>query len=164
MANKTQDMEKIYREHSQTVYRYLLTLTGNSALAEEYTQETFFRAVKNIDRFDKSCKITTWLCAIAKNVAFSEGRKGKRKKELFEESALYPSPEEEVISGIGRLEILKLLHSLPENVREIMYLRLFGDLSFGEIGAVVGTSENSARVAFYRGKEKLRKELLKNEE
>lgn len=160
MTGEKQDMEKIYREHSQTVYRYLLTLTGNKSLAEEYTQETFFRAVKNIDRFDKSCKITTWLCAIAKRVALSEGRKAKDRRELFEKAALYPSHEEEVISGIGKVELLKKLHELPQGTREVMYLRLFGDLSFGEIGAVVGMSENSARVTYYRGKEKLRKELL----
>lgn len=93
----------------------------------------------------------------------SEGRKNTRKTELSEESALYPSPEDEVISGIGKVELLKLLHSLPESIREIMYLRLFGDLSFVEIGAIVGISENSARVTHYRGKEKLRKELLNNE-
>ena len=58
---------------------------------------------------------------------------------------------------------MKKLHSCPEPFREIMYMRLFGDLSFKEIGEIMGRSENWARVNFYRGKEKLRKEWGKDE-
>ena len=52
--------------------------------------------------------------------------------------------------------MLRAIHTLPEQMREVVYLRLFGDLSFQEIGAVLGKTENWARVTFYRGKEKLR--------
>lgn len=156
-------MEEIYKAHSKTVYRYLLSLTRNEELSEELTQETFFRAVKNIESFDNSCKVTTWLCAIAKNVFLSNLRKAKRTEELTETSALCPSPEEEVLSGIGQLELMRLLHKMNETTREVMYLRLLGDLSFSEIGEVMGITETNARVTYYRGKEKLRKELLKDE-
>ena len=60
-------MDEIYREHSKTIYRYLLSLTHDADVSEELTQETFYQAVKSIDRYDESCKMTTWLCAIAKN-------------------------------------------------------------------------------------------------
>ena len=62
-----QDMDAVYRQHAQTVFKYLMSLTHEADLAEELTQETFYQAVRSIDRFDESCKITTWLCAIAKN-------------------------------------------------------------------------------------------------
>ena len=66
-----QDMDAVYRQHAQTVFKYLMLLTHDADLAEELTQETFYQAVRSIDRFDESCKITTWLCAIAKNQYFS---------------------------------------------------------------------------------------------
>ena len=59
--------------------------------------------------------------------------------------------------------MMKKLHSCPEPFREILYMRLFGDLSFKEIGEIMGRTENWARVNFYRGKEKLRKEWKDNE-
>ena len=63
-----ESIEEIYQKHAQTVYKYLMTLVRNSDIAEELTQETFYQAIKSIHRYDGSCKITTWLCAIAKNV------------------------------------------------------------------------------------------------
>ena len=59
-----QDMDAVYRQHAQTVFKYLMLLTHDADLAEELTQETFYQAVRSIDRFDESCKITTWLCAV----------------------------------------------------------------------------------------------------
>ena len=66
-------IEEAYREHSRTVYRYLLSLTHDVGLSEELTQETFFQAIKSVERFDGSCKVSTWLCAIAKNLLLSNG-------------------------------------------------------------------------------------------
>ena len=58
-------MEEVYKEHAQTVYRFLLSKTGDGGLSEELTQETFYQAIKSIDRYDGCCKMSTWLCAIA---------------------------------------------------------------------------------------------------
>lgn len=58
---------------------------------------------------------------------------------------------------------MQVIHKCPEPYREVMYLRLFGNLSFKEIGEVMGKTENWARVTFYRGKERVRKELEQNE-
>ena len=152
-------MEEIYKAHSQAVYRYLLSLTHSEELAEELTQETFYQAIKGIERFDGSCKITTWLCSIAKNQLYSYYRKHPGTETLEEGTQSNSSLEAEVMSNINRLEILKKLHLFQEPFREVMYLRLFGDLSFHEIGEVLGRTENWARVTYYRGKEKLKKEM-----
>ena len=77
-----QSMDEIYREHAQTVYRYLLSKTGNPDVSEEITQETFYLAVKGIDRFDGSCKISTWLIAIAKNALSSWRRKNPETEQI----------------------------------------------------------------------------------
>ena len=60
--------------------------------------------------------------------------------------------------------MLKQLHSISDPYREVLYLRVFGELSFKEIGEIMEKSENWARVTFYRGKEKLREKMTKKEE
>ena len=152
-------MDEAYREHARTVYRYLLSLTRDEGVAEELTQETFYQAVKSAERFDGSCKASTWLCAIAKNALMTYRRKHPTQSELSEEEALSASPEAEVMANAARLELMQKLHMLSGELREVMYLRLLGGLSFREIGDVLSRSENWARVTFYRGKEKLKKEL-----
>lgn len=151
-----QSMDEIYRAYAATVYRYLLSLTRNENLAEELTQETFYQAVKSIERFDGSCKISTWLCAIAKNALSAYRRKHPPTEELMCGAAAPDSPEAEVLNRAGQVEILREMHALPDEMREVLYLRLFGGLSFRQIGEVVGRTENWARVTFYRGKEKLK--------
>lgn len=152
-------IEDIYKAHSQTAYRYLLTLTHDAELSEELTQETFYQAIRSIERFDKSCKISTWLCAIAKNTLQTYRRKHPITSELDELSTITNSTESDVIARMNHIELLKKMHSLDETTREVLYLRLFGDLSFREIGDILSKTENWARVTFYRGKEKLKKEM-----
>lgn len=152
-------MEETYRAHSQTVYRYLLSLTRNAELSEELTQETFYQAIKSAERFDGSCKVSTWLCAIAKNVFLSYGRRHPPTQPLEETAEAADSPEAETLASVGRVELIKKLRLLDGEMREVLYLRLFGDLSFAEIGDILSRTENWARVTYYRGKEKLKKEL-----
>ena len=151
-------MNAIYRHHAQTIYKFLLSQTRDPGLAEELTQETFYQAVRSIDRFDGKCKVSVWLCQIAKHLWYQQLRKQKREVPLSEEGVDVPLPsaEEETLDRAGRLELLRQVHSLPEPCREVVYLRAFGDLSFREIGDVLGKTETWARVTFYRGKEKLR--------
>lgn len=158
-----ESMDEIFQKHGKTVYRYLLSITGDSDLSDELTQETFYQAVKSIDRFDGSCKITTWLCAIAKNQLSSYRRKHPAMEEWENQDVTSDSTEEVVLEKMERIVLMKKLHAIEEPFREVMYLRLFGDLPFLEIGEIMGKTENWARVMFYRGKEKLRKEILGNE-
>ena len=152
-----EDLEDIYRVHAQTVYRYLYSLTRNADLAEELTQETFYQAVRSIHRFDGSCKVSVWLCQIAKHLWYQHLRKKKREAplpDLIPETPL-PSAEEDVLSQELQLDLLRSIHALADPAREVVYLRAFGGLSFREIGEVLGRSEVWARVTFYRAKEKL---------
>ena len=158
-----QSMDEIYRDHAKAVYRYLLSLTHDDSLAEELTQETFYQAIRTVDRYDGSCKITTWLCSIAKNSLLTYRRKHPEYEDLMDTDKTTDSAERTVVDNLQHLSLLKRLHSLEEPYREVMYLRIFGDLSFKEIGEVLGRNENWARVTFYRGKDKLGKEEDVNE-
>lgn len=162
-----QSMDEVYQKYARTVYKYLLSLSHDQEVAEELTQETFYQAIRSIDRFDESCRISTWLCAIAKNQLLTYRRKHPVQEnydDVYEEHRkTAASAEDEAVEGQDRVELMKRLHSCPEPFREILYLRIFGDLSFAEIGEIMGRTENWARVTFYRGKEKLRKELNEDE-
>lgn len=152
------DMDAVYRAHAQTVYKFLLAQCHDPDLSEELTQETFYQAVRSIGRFDGSCKLSVWLCQIAKHLWYQHLRKHKRDPVPLETTPELPVPsaEEGVLEQEGRLALLRLIHQLPELQREVVYLRAFGNLSFREIGDVLGKTENWARVTFYRSKEKLR--------
>ena len=158
-----QSMDEIYQEYARTVYKYLFSMTHSADLAEELTQETFYQAIKSIKRFDGSCKVSTWLCAIAKNQFLTYLRKHPEHEDVDEIDIPTDSAEDQTLESIGQVELLKKLHELQEPYREVMYLRVFGNLNFAQIGEILGKTENWARVTFYRGKEKLRKEVHDHE-
>ena len=152
-----QDIEKIYKEYFEIVNKYLFCLTHNNDIAEELTQETFYKAVRNIDKYKGNCKISVWLCQIAKNLWYDECRKNKKIVEIKEEEMLISqSIEEKVISNDEKMTLYKKMQKLDSKTREVMYLRLTGELSFKEIGNILNKTENWARVTFYRGKNQLK--------
>ena len=158
------NMEEIYQAHARTVYKFLLSQCHDADLAEELTQETFYQAVRSIDRFNGSCKVSVWLCQIAKHLGDQHLRKRKPEEPLPEDGLPGPSAEEDVLTRQGHLDLLRQIHALPPSTREVVYLRAFGGLSFREIGDVLGRTETWARVTFYRGKEALRKGGADHEE
>ena len=153
-----QDLEQIYKQYFETVNKYLFCLTHNGDISEELTQETFYRAVKKINAFKGECKMSVWLCQIAKNLWYDELKKNK-KLENIEQTFLIQSEEnleENIILNENKLELYKKLQKLDKQTREVIYLRITGELSFKEIGDILNKTENWARVTFYRGKQKLK--------
>ena len=155
-----QDIEKLYEEYFETVNKYLFCLTHNNDISEELTQETFYRAVRKIDKYKGECKISVWLCQIAKNLWYDECRKNKRTINTREDCLLdiqeTNTLEEEVIANDEKMLLYKKMQLLDDKTREVMYLRLSGELSFKEIGIILNKTENWARVTFYRGKNQLK--------
>lgn len=158
-------IEELYQKHAKTVYGFLLTKTKNADIAEELTQETFYQAIKKLHTFQGNSNVSTWLCAIAKNLWFDTLRKQQKQSDLSDRlskqdgSDVCLSAEELFFQDLGHLELLKQLHQMKEPGREVLYLRLIGNLSFAQIGEIMEKSENWARVTYYRSKEKLIKEV-----
>ena len=153
-----QDIEQIYKEYFETVNKYLFCLTQNNDISEELTQETFYRAVKKINTYRGECKISVWLCQIAKNLWYDYCRKNKKlmnEDEIFNIQEMN-TLEEKVISNDEKISLYKKMQNLDEKTREVMYLRITGELSFKEIGVILNKTENWARVTFYRGKNRLK--------
>lgn len=144
---------------------FLLGKTSDAALAEELTQETFFQAVQSIHRFQGHSSILTWLCGIAQNIWLKYLRDNKKHEapEQDNDTACAASAESEIFLQWENVEILKRIHELHEPIREVMYLRLIGNLSFAQLGEIMGKSENWARVNFYRGKKKIIEEMKQYE-
>ena len=102
-----QDIEKIYKEYFEIVNKYLFCLTHNNDISEELTQETFYKAVRNIDKYKGNCKISVWLCQIAKNLWYDECRKNKKIVEIKEDMVILQSIEEQVISNDEKMTLYK---------------------------------------------------------
>ena len=152
-----QDIEKIYEEYFETVNKYLFCLTHSNDISEELTQETFYRAVKKINTYKGECKISVWLCQIAKNLWYDECRKNKKYTNIIEDNIqAIDTIEEDVIANDEKILLYKKMQLLDEKTREVMYLRITGELSFKEIGSILNKTETWARVTFYRGKSKLK--------
>lgn len=154
------DFEQVYADYYETVYGYSLRLCRNADLAEEITQETFFRALKGIGGFQGGCKLSVWLCQIAKNTYFSMLEKKKRTAGLPSEE--FPDTcdvEQQFQDRETALAVHKALHSLPEPYREVFWLRAFGELSFAQVASLFGKTESWARVTYHRAKLKIKEEL-----
>ncbi|MCL2109134.1 MAG: RNA polymerase sigma factor [Oscillospiraceae bacterium] len=152
-----QEIEKAYILHAKDVYRYLLSLSHSEDLAEELTQETFFRAMKTIDNYDGSCKLSVWLCQISKHLWYQWAAKNSRRKResLTDELPGGQSPEASAVLRGEKTALYKAIHALPEPMRELVHMRLTGEFSFAEIGGILGVSETWARTTFYRAKQKI---------
>ncbi|MFK0524015.1 RNA polymerase sigma factor [Paenibacillus illinoisensis] len=158
------DLRRIYDQYFQEVYCFALSLSRNQQIAEEITQETFFKALKNINQFRGECSIKVWLCQIAKNNYFTYLQ--KQKKLQTEEPLAKTNDidiEKKLINKAESLHIHKLLHDLDDPYKEVFMLRVFGELSFNHISQVFGKTESWARVTFHRARNKLQ-DLLKEEE
>jgi len=157
------DFEEMYRLYFKDVYLFILAMSKSPDIAEEITQETFFKVLKNINKYRGECSVKTWLFQIAKNTYLSHIKKTKHQetedKISDSESSSQHSMESMCISKDEALSIYKVLHYLEEPYKEVFTLRTLGELSFREIGEILGKSENWARNVFYRAKLKLREEL-----
>ena len=151
------DFQEIYNLYFMGVYKYVLSLCREPQLAEEITQETFFKAMKNLDGFRGQCRLFVWLCQIAKNTYFSHQRKNSTSFDTEPETS--PSVEEAILQKETAFEIHQILHHLPEPYKEVFSLRVFGELSFKQIGILFGKTENWARVTYYRARVKIKEEL-----
>ena len=152
------DFQEVYDLYFKDVYKYALSLSRNPGIAEEVTQETFFKALKSIDSFRGQCRLYVWLCQIAKNTYFTYA--GKQAKAAAEqEFSSGETMEEKLLTKETAFEIHKLLHNLPEPYKEVFSLRVFGELSFSQIGELFGKTESWARVTYHRAKLKIKEEM-----
>lgn len=151
----------IYTEHFTSVYRYVYSLCADDMLAEEITQEAFYKALKSLDKFDGRCRLYVWLCQIAKNTYFSHLKNQKHQvpeSEACTPSHSLPNIEAAIVDRDTAWQLHKRLHRLQEPYKEVFSLRVFGELPFAKIGELFGKSDSWARLVFFRAKKELRRD------
>ena len=141
------DFEKVYDLYFKDVYKYALSISRDPQVAEEITQETFFKALKNIDSFRGQCRLYVWLCQIAKNTYITYCQKQSRISPEVEDKCK-TTLEDHLLTKESAFEIHKVLHRLPEPYKEVFSLRVFGELPFSQIGELFGKTESWARVTY----------------
>ena len=151
------DFEELYQRFFKDVYLFVLSMSRDPHTAEEITQEAFFKALKNIGSFRGECKLSVWLCQIAKNCFYTAARRRNRQADAPLE--MIPDPgdmEQKLLDRETAMELHRLLHQLDEPYKEVFWMRTFGELSFVEIGRFWGKSDSWARVTYHRAKLKIR--------
>lgn len=158
------EFEEIYRRYFGDVYRYALKLSGSERDAEEITSDTFFKALRSLDGFRGDCELRVWLCRIAKNCFYDRLKKSERTETLVDALPLsVDGPEAQVLLHDGAERARTVLHGIAEPYREVFMWRVFAELSFKQIGAIFGKSENWACVTYHRAKSLIRSKLEENE-
>ena len=155
------DFGKIYSEYFSSVYKYVLALSRDESIAEEVTQETFFKAIRHIEQFNGTCKLYVWLCQIAKNTYFTLYQKQKRSVPGIDKglSDVTSDLETAYLDKEAARQLHILLHNLNEPYREVFILRVFAELPFLQIGELFGKTDSWARLIFYRAKKQLQEEI-----
>ncbi|MCR5792962.1 MAG: sigma-70 family RNA polymerase sigma factor [Lachnospiraceae bacterium] len=150
------DFDNIYENHHIFIFKYLMKLCKSPSLAEELTQETFFRAYMNYNKLRDKNKVCVWLCQIAKNSYYAWYNETKKLTTL--ENTQLPEMDDIANSFVCKSlssEAFRKLHTLEEPYKEVFMLSVFANLSLKEISSIFGKSESWARVTFYRAKKKL---------
>lgn len=158
------DFEEIYKEYFGDIYRYLRGLSGDEHIAEEITCETFFKAMRNLRKFRGDCDIRVWLCKIAKNTYFSYLKKHEKSEPTdFSEQEHIPDEnigiEEKTVQQEESERIKIILHDLQEPYKEVFMWRVYGELSFDQIGQLFGKTDNWACVTYHRARKFIREKL-----
>jgi RNA polymerase sigma-70 factor (ECF subfamily) len=158
------DLEDLYRSIQPKIFAFFYVKTGNKTIAEDLTHDVFYEALKGSHRFSGGSSIQTWIFSIAKNTLKKFYRSKKYMRQLEErlagvEEKAEPTIEEYLLLQENSRDLLKRINNLDEKTRDIVTLRIFGELSFKEIGELAGESELYARVAFHRAKLQLKKEM-----
>lgn len=159
--------EEIYRVYFREIYLFLLGLSKDASLSEELTEESFFRAMKALPKFRGDCDIRVWLCQIAKHTYYEYLRKNRHlvdEKENQEPSLMQQGIEERIMDKDSARQIHEIVHELQEPYKEVFYLRVFGELSFEQIGSIFGKTANWACVTYHRAKSRIQDKLHSSQE
>lgn len=161
------NINELVEEYSNNIYKYLICLTHSKDIAEELTQETLYRAIKHINQLKDDTKIELWLCKIAKNLWLQDVQRKKRYINISDNNLIKMKSEIDIEEDLIQSDNINILYAnidrLDDISKEIILLRLNGDLKFKEIGGIYGKTENWARIMFHRAKQQIMKEVRENE-
>ena len=149
-----------------------MTLIKNGHLAEEITQDVFFKPLKGFHSYQGRSGELTWLCAIAKNLCMDLFRRQKHHADQIDVEQLQPEKDQQTDTGINiesalinsetSFAVHRFLHNMEEPYKEVFQLRVFGELSFDEIAKLFGKTDSWARVTYHRARIKIPEGMQNN--
>ncbi len=151
-------VEELFKAHYNDAYLYTLTITKNAQEAEDIVSVAFFRALNTADKQIRDFK--PWLLRVCRNEIYTRSRRNGKVATLEGDVA---DEAENAVEKVIRDEEYRALHKaiglLPANLREILLLYYFEEMSVREIAEIVGKTEVNVRVGLYRGREEMKKLL-----
>lgn len=154
---------EIYEQYAQDVYRYVYWMSGNTAVSEDITSETFARAWAGRDRI-RTETVRAYLITIARNLYLKQQDKAKRETEIdYTLESLLPTPERSVENKLMLENIMRHLNTQSEIDRSAFMLRTVYDMPYAEIGRVLNISVSNAKVKIHRVRLKIAQAMEKME-
>lgn len=161
--------EEIVRRNVSPVAAVAYALTGDAATSEDVTQEVFLKAWQRLRELREPEKLRSWLCAIARNVAYALGRKSStdplRSAGTIEEThsvpALAPSPAECAMAAEQQRLVWAAIEQIPENYRVPLVLYYREGHSAAEVATALDLTEEAARQRLSRARAMLKEEVAK---
>ncbi len=161
--------KRLIERYSKLIYNHIYRMSGSWEMADELTQEVFVKVYQKLDTFDSTKPFKPWLMRIASNTTLSEFRKRSKVVSLdaLKENGYWKEPNSApdtsalVETRLSTQAVLMLMQSLEAKYREVLLLRYKEELSYEEIADAMNTPVNTVRTWLKRGRDRLKKEMAK---
>lgn len=155
---------EVVANYSASVYSIAYRYTNDHGHAEDLTQEIFLKIYKNLSKFKKDSKLSTWIYRIAVNTCIDWCRKNSKvhfvDSEVLSTTESALNVEEKIIKEEQHLLVHNIVYSLPEIYKTIIILYHFNNLSYKEISSILDISEKTIETRLYRARRKIKEALL----
>jgi RNA polymerase sigma-70 factor (ECF subfamily) len=153
---------RLVRDHQKRLFRFIYGLTGSFDQTEDIVQEAFVKAYQALNRFEPGRDFYPWLATIARNLAFNQIKRERRKESLdearergFDQASGDLGPLEQLIGSEGQKRFYEALKALPESYRTVFVLRHFEDMDYKEIAAQLKIAHGTVDSRLYRARQLL---------
>lgn len=153
--------EQLYNEYYDSVYRYIFKVVKNKFNAEDIISNVFINIYRHRNKIMDIEKSKSWVFKIAHNSIIDFYRKNAKVipvEEIFEQGYI-ESGYEQVIIKDQFIEIKRVIEQFPEEIKEMLYMRYYGDLKFREIAEILSVPENTVKSKVSRTISKIKRIL-----
>jgi RNA polymerase sigma-70 factor (ECF subfamily) len=162
LAGERRAFDALVERYQSRIYNLALRVTGNSADALDAAQATFLKVYLNLHRFDARRSFFSWIYRIGMNESLDLVQERRRFTELDPEWANgEPSPEQESAGREAGREVHEAILALPRELRAVIVLRHFHELSYEQMGEVIGVPVKTIKSRLFEARSKLRQRLLR---
>jgi len=168
-------IQSLVMRHRQRIYTSIYMLVKDRHIAEDIFQDTVLKVMETLkqERYTESGKFLPWAMRIAHNLSIDHFRRGKKMPTITTEDGTdvfsylrftdEKTAEDRMMETQSHSKIRDLIQALPEEQREVVVMRMYGDMSFKEIAAMTDVSINTALGRMRYALNNLRKLIRQNQ-